>query len=157
VIYDGSVAYFLENQRHINAGHCRKDVLTGYVPRMTIKGLFCCLWIPLRYVQSWLRVQAFTPGHVTHACFFFLILLLYIIIVSVLGCAVLKTVTFWVVTPCSLVDGLEILSASIFRINTASSYEMLVTTYQTTWHLITLFSLFIFTTVGTRNLVNITQ
>jgi len=66
-------------------------------------------------------------------------------------------VTFWVVIPCSLVDGLEKLSASIFGMNTASSYEMMVTAYQTTWHHITLFSVFIFTTLGTRNLVNLTH
>lgn len=71
VIDDASVAYCLENQRHINAGQRRQDVLTGYVMRMTIKGMFCCLWIPLRCLQSWLRVQAFSAGHVTHDCFFF--------------------------------------------------------------------------------------
>jgi len=71
VIDDASMAYFRENQWHINAGQCRQDVLTGYVMGMTIKGPFCCLWILLRCLQSWLRFQAFSTGHVTHACFFF--------------------------------------------------------------------------------------
>jgi hypothetical protein len=83
VIDDESVACCLENQQQINAGQRRQDALTGYVPRVTIKGLICCLWIPLRCLYSWLRVQAFSTGHVTHACFFF-ILLSFIIIVSVL-------------------------------------------------------------------------
>jgi len=106
MIDDASVAFCLENQRHIRAGQRRQDVLTGYVKRMTMKGLFCCLWIPLTCLQSWLRVQAFFTGHVAHACFFFFVLLSYVITVSVFGCAILKTVT-WVVIPCSLVDGLE--------------------------------------------------
>lgn len=156
VIDDASVAFCLENHQHIHGGQRRQDVLTGYVMRMTIKGLFCCLWIPLRCLQSWLRVQAFSTGHVTHACFFFFCLTV-IIIVSVLGYAIFKTVTFGVVIPCSLVDGLEKLCASIFGMNTASSYEMLVTAYQTTWHHITDFSVFIFTTLGTRNLLNISH
>jgi hypothetical protein len=140
VISDASVAYFLENQRHINAGQRRQDVLTVCVMRMTIKGLFCCLWAPLRCLQSWLRVQAFSPGHVTHACFPPPILLSYIIVVSVLGCVI---VTFWVLISCSLVGALEKLSASIFRMKIASSCEMLVTAYQTTWHHITIFSVYI--------------
>jgi hypothetical protein len=101
VIDDTSVAHCLELKiKQVNAG-----ALPGYVLRMTIKGLFCCLWIPLRCLQSWLRVQASSTGHITHACFF-LMLLSYTIIVFILWCVICKSVIFWDVTSCSLVDGL---------------------------------------------------
>jgi hypothetical protein len=52
-----------------------------------------------------------------HTCLlFFPILMSYIIIVSVLLCVICKIVTFWDVTSCSLVDGLERRSASILRL-----------------------------------------
>jgi hypothetical protein len=84
---DASMAYFLENQWHTNAGQRRQDVLTGYVMGMTIKGPFCCLWIFLRCLQSWLRESSSVSYWTCHTCLLLLfsVLLSYVIIIFILS------------------------------------------------------------------------